>query len=140
MTRWLCLVLAGSVVSGRAQAADVDVAVHGVLSDAGLVRVALCEKADFPGFACRYVGSAPAHPGAVLVHIAGVVPGTYAAEVFHDTDRSGRIETNFLGLPRKAMGFSRGAWMRFGPPSFDDAALQFGTADTRVEVALRYPD
>ena len=105
-------------------------------SGAGSVRVAVCTAETFLK-ACPYVGSAKAHPGDVVVNVAGVPPGTYAAQAFHDDDDTGRLEQPLFGFPRKGFGFSRDAPMRWGPPRFADAAVAVGSG-APVVVPLHY--
>jgi uncharacterized protein (DUF2141 family) len=122
----------------RAEPGVVTVTVAGVRSHAGSVLVALCDRATFLAPTCRYAGKSPASPGAVTVRITGVPPGIYAAQAFHDENDNGKIDRNFLGIPREGLGFSNDAKMRFGPPSFDDAAFSLGPNGGSIGFALRY--
>ncbi|MFI9654523.1 DUF2141 domain-containing protein [Guyparkeria sp. GHLCS8-2] len=47
-----------------------------------------------------------------------VAPGTYALAVIHDEDMSGKLDTQWLGIPREGCGFSSDARTRFGAASF----------------------
>ena len=132
--------LALTLLPSMVQAAEVEVVVAGVRGGRGAVRVALCGEAEFLGFDCAYYGETLAADGVVVVRIRGVTPGVYAAEAFHDDDNSGKLETSFFGLPRKGMGFSRDARMRFGPPRFGDAAMRVSAEGGRFEVVLHYPE
>jgi uncharacterized protein (DUF2141 family) len=134
------MLMAAALMPHGASAANVEVVVNGVRNDSGTVRVALCTEPKFLSFDCVYRAIVPAAGGTTTVNIADVQPGTYAAEVFHDDDNSGKLETSFLGFPRKGMGFSRDAPMRFGPPRFRDAALQVGAGGARITVTLHYPE
>lgn len=50
--------------------------------------------------------------------------GTYAVSAFHDANESGVLEKNMLGIPKEGYGFSNNAKGMFGPPSFQQAAVQ----------------
>jgi uncharacterized protein (DUF2141 family) len=132
------VVLAVLGLAVQAHAASVTVTVTGVRDNRGVVRVAVCPHADFLKPHCPYFGLAPSKPGSVAVTIKDVPPGVYAAEAFQDANDSGILDRNWLGLPRKGMGFSNNAPMRFGPPSFDDAAFTIGTGDIVISFRLRY--
>ncbi len=41
-------------------------------------------------------------------------------------------------MPTEGIGFSNDAKMRFGPPSFADAAFTLGAAGGQIALALRY--
>ncbi len=73
-----------------------------------------------------------------MVTIDDVPPGLYAAQAFHDENGDGLLNRNILGLPKEAMGFSRNAPMRLGPPRFADAAFAVGDDVTRVAFTLKY--
>ena len=135
--RWL-LAAACLLSAGAARAATVQVSVQGVRNDRGHVLVALCSKAEFLRPHCAWRGRAQAHTGTVTVTIDAVPPGLYAAQAFHDENGDGLLNRNLLGLPKEAMGFSRDAPMRLGPPRFADAAFAVGGDVTRVTFTLKY--
>ncbi len=47
--------------------------------------------------------------------------GEYAIAVYHDKNKNGKLDTNFLGIPKESYGFSNNARGRFGPASWEDA-------------------
>ena len=115
-----------------------EVTVTGIRSDSGTVLVAVCDQATFLHETCRYKGRAPAAIGSVVVRIPGVPPGTYAAQAYGDENDNGKIDRTLFGIPTEGLGFSNDARMRFGPPSFADAAFTLGPAGGRIRLALRY--
>jgi uncharacterized protein (DUF2141 family) len=44
----------------------------------------------------------------------GVAPNTYAVSVFHDENSNGKLDTNFMGIPREGVGASNGARFQGG--------------------------
>ena len=126
-----------------ARAAAVKVEVAGLRNGDGQVRACLWTKPDgFPN--CSADSSAirrsvKAQPGRVTVDFGEVPAGTYAVSVFHDEKGTGRVETNFLGIPRSGLGASNDARGRFGPPSFKDAAVTVGPAPVTLTVNILYP-
>ncbi len=115
------------------------VKVSGVRNTEGHVLVALCAKTDFLTDHCTYHASAPARAGDVLVQVNGVSSGLYAAEAFHDDNDTRKLEHSFLSLPRKGLGFSRNAAIRFGPPRFRDAEFDVSSTPVETDITLRYP-
>jgi uncharacterized protein (DUF2141 family) len=136
----LALVLAACALPARAEPGVLDVTVTGVRNDHGHVLVAVCDRATFLQPSCAYHGRAPARPGAVVVLVTGVPPGTYAVQAYHDENDNGRLDRSFFGLPTEGMGFSRDAPMRFGPPDFADAAVVVPAVGGALSLALRYFD
>ena len=123
-----------------AEGSVLEITITGIHSAAGHVLVAVCDKATFLQETCRYKGSVPATVGTVTVRIAGIPPGTYAAQAYADENDNHKIDRNFLGIPTEGIGFSNDARMRFGPPSFADAAFVLGASGGRITFALRYLD
>ena len=78
--------------------------------------------------------------GEAKVVVRDIDPGVYAVQAFHDENGNFDLDRNFLGLPKEGMGFSNDAPMRFGPPSFDDAAIEIGAAGAATRLRLRYFD
>ena len=104
------------------------------------MRVAVCPRAAFLQPTCAWHAAAPARVGSVVVVVPGVPPGVYAVQAFLDENDDGKINRSLFGLPTEGMGFSRDAPMRFGPPSFDDAAVRVGEGGGAVSLRLRYFD
>jgi len=38
--------------------------------------------------------------------LAGIPPGTYAIACYHDENDNGKLDTNFLGIPKEGTGAS----------------------------------
>lgn len=133
LTRLLPLLLWAQEASAGA---PVQVEVHGLRSGHGHLMVAVCTRDTFLGDRCPYVARVPAHPGTVTATVAGVPPGTYAVQVWHDENDNERIDRNFIGIPTESIGFSRDVRFHFGPPHFDDAAVQIGPDGARLEITL----
>ena len=64
--------------------------------------------------------------------------GTYAVAAYHDANRNCKLDTNFLGIPLEAYGFSQGARGTMGPPDFKSAMLEVpATGTLRHQIQLR---
>lgn len=53
--------------------------------------------------------------------IKDLPPGDYALSVFHDENKNGKLDTNFLGIPQEGFAFSSNPKIYFGPPHFKKA-------------------
>jgi uncharacterized protein (DUF2141 family) len=71
----------------------------------------------------------------LLISLEGLPPGKYAVSVFQDLDGDAELATNFIGFPKEPFGFSA-PMGKFGPPKFEEAAVEFSGEDTSVEVML----
>lgn len=58
--------------------------------------------------------------------IKDIAAGDYAVSVFADVNDNGKLDTNFIGMPKEPVAVSRDAKGKFGPPKFADAAFKVG--------------
>lgn len=122
-----------------AAATEIQVRVLGVDGRGGSVRATVCSQANFLQPHCRYSAKAAAgNGGAVVVLVRGVPPGTYAVQVFHDVDDSGKVTRNLFGIPTEGVGFSRDAPIRFAPPRFADAQITVSGALVATDITLKF--
>jgi len=68
----------------------------------------------------------------------GIPPGTYALAVIHDENRNGKLDTNWLGIPKEGYGFSSGARALLGAPSFSAASFVYDGQDMELTISLHY--
>ncbi|MGB5811156.1 MAG: DUF2141 domain-containing protein [Polyangiales bacterium] len=67
--------------------------------------------------------------------------GEYAASVFLDLNRNGKLDTNAIGSPSEPWGVSQDAKSkRFGPPIFKDAKFDYEGGPVTIEITLNYDD
>ncbi|THC45797.1 DUF2141 domain-containing protein [Massilia sp. Mn16-1_5] len=124
-----------SLAAGTALASTVEVRVSGVTAK-GKVNVAVCDKARFLK-QCAYSASVPAQAGETTVTVKDVPPGTWAVLAYQDKNGNDELDRNLIGIPKEAYGFSRDARGKFGPPSFEDAAIEVGETPATASVRLR---
>lgn len=68
-----------------------------------------------------------------------VKAGTYATMSFHDLNRNGKLDTNWLGIPREGVVSSNNAKGNMGPPSFKDASFSVEAGATvQQKLKLKY--
>ena len=130
-------ILSGLLLLGAATASagTVEVRVAGVTAK-GTVKVAVCDKERFLK-QCAYSASAPAQAGETTVSVKGVPAGTWAVLAYQDENGNGELDRNFIGMPKEPYGFSRDARGKFGPPTFEDAAIEVGEAQATANVRVR---
>lgn len=119
----------------------VHVEVDGLRSDRGQVICSLYSSAaGFP----KKDTKAIAHAKSLITNrhgecvFAGIQPGTYAVSLFHDENSNGKLDTNFLGIPREGVGASNNAKGHLGPPSFHDASFEYAGGRMELKIAITY--
>lgn len=53
-------------------------------------------------------------------------PGEYAFSIFYDSNNNGKLDTNFIGIPKEPLAMSNNARPKFGPPRYEDAVFVVG--------------
>lgn len=56
--------------------------------------------------------------------------GTYAVSIYHDENDNGRLDSNFLGIPKEDYGCSNDAKGFMGPPKWEDAKFEINNNKT----------
>ena len=125
----------GAAASG-ASGATVEVRVSGVAAGKGKVNVAVCDRERFLK-QCSFSGTAPAKAGETVVTLKDVPAGTWAVLAYQDENENNELDRNFIGIPSENYGFSRDARGKFGPPGFEDAAIEVRGEVTVAPVRLK---
>lgn len=119
-------------------AAAVAVSAEEAAPDAGTITVEVGIKSKEGAVRCAIFGSADGFPKGVekakkrlvIKDLNGekatcafteMPAGTYAIVALHDLNANEKMDANMLGIPKEPLGFSNGAKVKMGPPSFDDA-------------------
>jgi uncharacterized protein (DUF2141 family) len=115
--------------------------IEGLHSDRGQVVCALFAVAnDFPKRIDQAFARMTAQimSGSATCEFPRVPPGVYAVSVFHDENLNGRLDTNWLGIPREGVGASNNPKPRMGPPKFEAAEFQHSGASIDLEIIMHY--
>jgi uncharacterized protein (DUF2141 family) len=65
--------------------------------------------------------------------------GTYAVTVYHDINDNGKLDTNWVGIPKEPVGVSNNPKPRMGPPRFQEASFPLTESEQKVAVNLVKP-
>mgnify|MGYP001815641988 CR=1 FL=1 len=69
---------------------------------------------------------ADARKGELVSTVLQLPPGEYALTIFYDSNDNGKLDTNFLGIPKEPIALSNNARAKFGPPKYKDAVFSLG--------------
>lgn len=70
------------------------------------------------------------------VSIQNLAEGDYSFSYFHDLDSSGKLNTNWIGIPTEPYGFSNGKKGKFGPPDFEDCKIKINK-DVDIQINIK---
>ena len=120
----------------------IHVTVLNIRNSAGNVSCALFESSDgFPIEFLRYATnlmSIKIRDKQARFDFLDLPPGTYALAVIHDENMDGKIDTNWLGIPKEGYGFSNDAKAIFSAPSFSSASFFYDGRDMNLTISLHY--
>lgn len=114
--------------------------VNKVKNEQGVVRVLLFKgETGFPDASDKAFKNASVKivGDKAIITFENIPEGTYALSVFHDSQNTGKLRTNALGIPRDGYGFSNDAMGTFGPPSFEKASFKVTAGKNHVQINLR---
>ncbi|NBC22521.1 MAG: DUF2141 domain-containing protein [Gammaproteobacteria bacterium] len=141
MTRFFSLValLAVAAIPGAASAGQLTLRIHDIPAGGGRLMIAVVASeaafdGDEPGIASFML---PASSASVELTTSALPDGHYAVRVMHDANGNGELDSNMVGIPTEAWGFSNDASGSFGPPSWDDAHFELG-GETTQDIHLNH--
>ncbi len=64
--------------------------------------------------------------------------GSYAVSVMHDENNNGKLDTNWIGIPKEGVGVSNNPKIGMGGPKFDDSVFTLDKKELEVTIAIKY--
>lgn len=119
----------------------IEVDVVGLHNNDGEVYCALYSSADgFPdGFAkAAKTTTAKITNEQAVCEFPAVSAGEYAIAVYQDENSNGKLDRNFMGMPKEGVGASNDAKGSFGPPKFADARFSYKGGPQELTIHLHY--
>jgi uncharacterized protein (DUF2141 family) len=115
--------------------------VNNIQEAKGTLRIGIYDRSDrFPEGDAVWKGfEIPVEQkGTQLVTLPDIPFGTYAIAFHHDIDGTGKMETNFFGVPREPYAFSSGAVAKWRAPQFSEADFNFSASGTTIDATLHF--
>jgi uncharacterized protein (DUF2141 family) len=125
-------------VTAFSQSNSLDIRIKNARNNNGVLRVTLFtkEKDYMRNFETYKIVSAKSDE--VRVIFENLPSGEYALTVFHDENNNGKMDSNFLGIPKEGTGFSNDAAALFGPPSWAKAKFAWNGESKPHIIHLKY--
>ncbi len=128
------------VFAEEAQPATVKIEINGLEEISGDLYLAVYDSSD------AWLGDGvvlsqkividEARNGDLVVAEFEVAQGNYAFTIFYDENTNGDLDTNFIGIPKEPIALSNNARAKFGPPKFDDAVFEVGSAPVLQRIDM----
>lgn len=94
-------------------------------------------KEGFPGETAHSSYSASLEPA--QNHVIKNIPfGNYALSLVHDEDNDGKMNVNFLGIPKEGYSFSNSKGKMLERPNFEKSVFQHNKPETRLRLRFIY--
>ncbi len=84
----------------------------------------------------RKVDIEDARDGELVTVQIELAAGDFALSIFYDRNDNGKLDTNFLGIPREPVAVSNNARPRFGPPKYEDAIFSIGAESVLQRIDM----
>lgn len=124
-------------VYGSTKTAFFTLTITGIQKAEGEVRVAMFDSKEKYTQDPLYAVVLPVDSTVVEWRVDVLPYGEYAIAIYHDKNTNGKLDTNFLGIPKERYGFSNNARGRFGPASWEAARFQVVDSAQNLTVHIR---
>lgn len=132
MKKIITILLLFAGILANAQTGNIRITIPGVKQANGKVQICLYKSAD------SFLKEDEIFKKATIVAsiakssftFQSIPVGDYAIFVYWDENENDKMDTNFIGIPKEEVGFSRNAIGSFGPPSFEDASFTVAEKNT----------
>jgi uncharacterized protein (DUF2141 family) len=121
-------------------ASSLKVTITGLRSDKGTVMVSVHRTAEgFPGSGKVFKQlTLSIKEGVATTTLSELAAGPYAIAVIHDENGNGKLDTNFMGIPKEGTGASRDPRPKFRAPKFDEAVFQVPAPKNEISLVMGY--
>lgn len=125
------------------ETATLTVRVTGARNVKGKIGVTLFQDAqgfpDDPSKAIRQQ-SAEIDPKTMSAQVTfkDVPQGAWAVSVLHDENGNGKMDKNFVGIPKEGYGASNNPKKKRRAPTFDEAKFSLNASEQAIEITLIY--
>lgn len=124
----------GFLVSWSQSTCNLKVTFKGLSSDKGKLFVAVYNHKD-NFLKTEFKGEiTDVKDGKAFAIFKNLPNGVYAVSSFHDENNNGKLDTNFLGIPKEPHACSNNAKGSFGPPKFKDAKFSLEKQNTVINI------
>jgi uncharacterized protein (DUF2141 family) len=116
-----------------AQNVNLTVAVSGLKSNTGLVKVGLYNsEGTFLNTTYKSITSAIKNNGATVTFV-GIPKGDYGISAYQDENSNGKLDKNMMGIPSEDFACSNNAKGFMGPPEYVDAKFSINK-DAKIDI------
>ncbi|MFK7813622.1 MAG: DUF2141 domain-containing protein [Maribacter sp.] len=124
LVRIILLLLVTTFAQAQEEGTTIELKIEHISNDDGQLLIGLYDSEDNWLKKRRMSALGQITSGASAVTFKNVPDGVYGVSLFHDENNNGKLDTNFLGIPKEDTGSSNNAPANFGPPNWEDAKFE----------------
>ncbi|WP_411993400.1 DUF2141 domain-containing protein [Agarivorans sp. DSG3-1] len=120
-------------------AADVHIDILGIKAGKGQIVVSVWDSEDSylkTPFIIKTNAASNIRNNQLRFTFSGSLPEECAISVYYDENANGKLDTNWLGIPREAVGISNNVKGRFGPPKYNDGMITLSGNEQIFKIYL----
>jgi len=138
ISSFVAVIFVRAILAQSGGQATVIVKVTGLRSETGQVKIAVFNSSE------KWLGEQPVYSSTINVDSQSVtwkiydVPyGDYGIAVFHDENKNGKMDKNFVGIPLEPYGFSNNVRVTLGPPTLEKSKFVVKGPTTEVSIEVK---
>lgn len=120
----------------------IHVEILSIRNNSGAVACALFESPEgFPTEFLRFASNlmmVQVRAAKATCNFNDIAPGRYAIAAIHDENRDGKLNANWMGVPKEGYGFSNDAKGMLGAPAFEAASFSYDGQSLDLTITLQY--
>ena len=120
--------------------ATLTIEISNIQSQKGTLHVGIYTKnQEFPNKEAPFMSKElkpKSQTGQVEATFDNLEEGTYAVAIYHDINRNGMLDTNFIGMPTEPYGFSNNFKPKFSKPKFSDCSFSIEKEGREITIGL----
>jgi len=123
------------------QSGNIEIRITGLRNTIGKVSVNLFNGNDgFPDDPMKSFGwkTVKIVPDTVVIVFENLPFGNYAVSILHDENSNGKMDKNFLGIPKEGFAFSNNYAPKIKSPSFGDAMISLKEPLMKARLKMLY--
>ena len=122
-----------------AQTTSIQVEVSGIKDQKGTVYIGFYKAGTaFPaaGKQSFRTSAKPDGKDKLTINIPDVEPGDYALAIYQDINNNGKLDKNFIGIPKEPYAFSNNFHPKMSAPKFEDCKITVSASSREFAVSL----
>lgn len=132
----LALLFNSLMVQGQ-QEGNIHVRIQNIENEQGVLRIGLFKESDKFLEEASWSKDIPVNGRNIVeVDFENIPYDTYAISIYQDLDENGKLDANFIGIPKEPVGFSNDHRPKMGPPKFNGAKFDLAQKNLTQTVDM----